>query len=1470
MIASGLVVVRLAAVMAATSGTGAGGPSRLYVNGALGASGNGTSWEAAYNNLETALSVARVVGSPVTEIWVAQGVYLPSRRTIPADDRSKTFELPGGVAIHGGFQGNETALTPGHARARTPSILSGDLAGDDDDTFNNYFNNAYQVCSYTGGANGLESVTLTGFDIRSGNADNLQFFGRDVGGAISATGGTVRFEDGRLYRNVAVGAGGAIDAAAANLRLLNAQLFRNVSGSGGAVALHGVSRGDGLAYSTTFINCAFTDNLATFFTDGFARGGAIRNQGHTLTITNCTVANNIALLGGGLHTEEAAVQVSNSVFWGNSHKGGSGQSAQIWIESGPSFTLSHSCVQGIESDGKTNIGSDPRFRSPLESGPDYAGDFHIAVDSPCIDAGDNNADTDISVGGVQPIGPVGIFGIGRIADGDHVGDATVDMGFSEIQYFENVYWRGDGGEGDMSLPGSWYGGALPRSFDPLAFELPLESVAFLNQPFNAGLLHVRTGDARFLIGDELTLTYPTSQPFDPSIVVDGDGSMTFEGLPRGKKVNSFVYGDVVSVGLNGPGELRVQWPATLSTQQLWVGAGASASDTGLALVQDGASVFVGNLLSTGRSQGEMHVTGGSSVVLNADGIVPSGAVIGHGGAGVLRVLGESVFETIATATDSLALGVGSTADAEVSGLGSELAFGGANVNVGEDGGAQIRAVDNGFLTFNAGRVALGSHLGSTGDIRALAGGSVAVNAEEFVVGSAGQGILVASGDKFTDIAVTAGSAVFAHHPGSTAFTEIGTIGPGGNDDATVSIGADDIVFSLGGSGTTVLRFDNPTLTTNALNGVQVAVDPGSSHFFRLYSGATWNDLSPEPIRFGVGGVASLLMDPGAVINTASGLEIGPGSSIVGQTSIVGDVLNTGILDPAVDNAGLPYGGRLVIDGDYTQLRLTGAAASESGALIIRQGGAGPDAHSGLVVNGTANLAGGLFVRFDPGFLPGASNAFKMNVLEADSMNGAFDVAFFPGFPDTRYMRLAYSQGARLADGTFGVAAVVTTDILESGVQFPGPQSFPAPGEPNWAALGDVDGDDDLDLIITIPDVDPQMPGAVAVLFNAGLDGMSGWLGFSGSQQFACGASPAAVIAADMDLDLDIDLVVANTGDDDISVYTNDGAGNFTRVDYATGGDEPIALCAADFEAGFGLDIAVVHRASRDLVLMVNDGLRVLNPRPPQNMAQGQEPTNVGAGGMDEDKDIDIAVSNIGMSADGRGVAGSGMVSIFLNDGSNALPRLDFGAGDGATSVVVADFDQDGANDVATADKDADTISILLNSGAGGVLNAAVALQVGANPPSLAYADIDGDADPDLAVVASTATDGVEPVVRVLRNNLFNGQLAFAPAANLFEGTQPKFVLTGDVDNDSDPDVISLNNGTLFVSGRGFEPIVVALTDFFLTGDANSDGVVDMLDLNIVLSEWTMTGPNLLGDVNHDGVVDFADLNLVLAYYGAGR
>jgi len=54
----------------------------------------------------------------------------------------------------------------------------------------------------------------------------------------------------------------------------------------------------------------------------------------------------------------------------------------------------------------------------------------------------------------------------------------------------------------------------------------------------------------------------------------------------------------------------------------------------------------------------------------------------------------------------------------------------------------------------------------------------------------------------------------------------------------------------------------------------------------------------------------------------------------------------------------------------------------------------------------------------------------------------------------------------------------------------------------------------------------------------------------------------------------------------------------------------------------------------------------------------------------------------------------------------------------------------------------------------------------------------------------------------------------------------------------------------------------------LAADANGDGAVDFLDLNIVLSAFATSGPGVgAGDLNGDGTVDFLDLNLVLSQFG---
>src|SRR5512135_1796908 len=128
--------------------------SIIYVNAAAGGANNGTSWKDAYTDLQAAIAAA-VSGD---QIWVAQGLYLPTTTT----DRDATFHLKDGVAIYGGFIGKETQLEPRNPYAHR-SVLSGDIGA-----FGDISDNSYHVVDSSHTDN---TAVLDGFAIEAGNAN---------------------------------------------------------------------------------------------------------------------------------------------------------------------------------------------------------------------------------------------------------------------------------------------------------------------------------------------------------------------------------------------------------------------------------------------------------------------------------------------------------------------------------------------------------------------------------------------------------------------------------------------------------------------------------------------------------------------------------------------------------------------------------------------------------------------------------------------------------------------------------------------------------------------------------------------------------------------------------------------------------------------------------------------------------------------------------------------------------------------------------------------------------------------------------------------------------------------------------------------------------------------------------------------------------------------------------------------------
>jgi len=118
--------------------------------------------------------------------------------------------------------------------------------------------------------------------------------------------------------------------------------------------------------------------------------------------------------------------------------------------------------------------------------------------------------------------------------------------------------------------------------------------------------------------------------------------------------------------------------------------------------------------------------------------------------------------------------------------------------------------------------------------------------------------------------------------------------------------------------------------------------------------------------------------------------------------------------------------------------------------------------------------------------------------------------------------------------------------------------------------------------------------------------------------------------------------------------------------------------------------------------------------------------------------VAMGVLRLGGLLGGDVVWAQGMVSF--------IARRDFATGRGPASVAVGDFNGDGHLDLAVANRDDDSVSILLGQG-DGTFQAAPAAAVSPGPGSMAVGDFNGDGRPDLAV-----TNFYADTVSILINN----------------------------------------------------------------------------------------------------------------------
>lgn len=344
-----------------------GGLRIIYVNQNATGVNTGTSWTDAFTDLQNALLAA----SSGDEIWVAMGTYKPTTTT----DASASFQLRDGVAIYGGFTGDEASRDQ-RDLGSYQTVLSGDLGMGWDNS-----DNSERVVV----ADGVGSTAiLDGFTIADGNA------GFGVGAGIFNINSNPTFANLFITRNKAqygagmynsdssptltnivfdwnqaTHAGGGMYNSNSNPTLVNVAFRNNVVENNG-----NETQGAGIynVYSSPVLeNVTFSSNRAT-------QGAGIYNHVSSPEIRNATFNNNYASLGGAIYnTQSENVVLTNVTFFQNSaYYGGALYNDLGWVNLNHVTLHRNSANEqggGIYSNGNLTVNNTILWGNTAKEGP---------------------------------------------------------------------------------------------------------------------------------------------------------------------------------------------------------------------------------------------------------------------------------------------------------------------------------------------------------------------------------------------------------------------------------------------------------------------------------------------------------------------------------------------------------------------------------------------------------------------------------------------------------------------------------------------------------------------------------------------------------------------------------------------------------------------------------------------------------------------------------------------------------------------------------------------------------------------------------------------------------------------------------------------------------------------------------------------------------------------------------------------
>jgi hypothetical protein len=289
-----------------------------------------------------------------------------------------------------------------------------------------------------------------------------------------------------------------------------------------------------------------------------------------------------------------------------------------------------------------------------------------------------------------------------------------------------------------------------------------------------------------------------------------------------------------------------------------------------------------------------------------------------------------------------------------------------------------------------------------------------------------------------------------------------------------------------------------------------------------------------------------------------------------------------------------------------------------------------------------------------------------------------------------------------------------------------------------------------------------------------------------SASYNVGVGPVALTSADFRNVGLLDLAVVNEIDNTLTILQNQSAGTFLQAGSAislgtartTAPAIAPSIASAVFTTSGFHDLLVSDPVANTVQVLLSNGDDTFKEATNSPITVGKQPSTIVVGDFNNDGNQDFAVTNFTDNT----------VSLFLGNGDGTFAQATGSpfplpsATTGPIAMTSADFNSDGNLDLAIVNETTNNVTILLGTGTG-TFNLAPSspFAVGKSPVAIATGDLNLDSHPDLVVV--NEADNTASVL------LGNGDGTFTAATNspLATGQTPTAVAIADFNGDGIPD-----------------------------------------------------------------------------------